>query len=448
MTQRSQWASRLGFILAASGSSIGLGNIWKFPYVAGQNGGGAFVLVYLVSILLVGIPIMMAEFLLGREGGKDAIGSFARLAGKNSPWRLVGWTSVIAAFILLSFYAVVAGWCFDYVVKSAAGTLQHASPEQISALFSDLLSSPGQMIFWQACFLMATAAIVSCGIQHGIERWSKILMPLLFLLLLYLFVHGLFSGGAGRAAQFLFSADFSLLTPQSLLAAVGHSFFTLSLGAGVMITYGSYLDRQADLFSMAIKVSALDTMVALLAGMAIFPVVFSAGLDPGAGPGLVFQTIPIVFSSAPMGWLLAVVFFLLLAFAALSSSISMLEVSVAWLVDEKQWSRFKSTTLLSLGAFLLGLPSLFSFNLWHDVTFFGSLTFFDLCDKLVTSYMLPLGGMAVAVYSGWFLKRSSSQCRQSLCCAQSWIYPLWSILIRFVAPVAVAVVFIQQLGVI
>lgn len=272
-------------------------------------------------------------------------------------------------------------------------------------------------------------------------------MPILFLLLLYLFVHGLFSSGASRAAHFLFSADFSLLTPKSLLEAVGHSFFTLSLGAGVMITYGSYLDRQADLFSMAVKVSALDTMVALLAGMAIFPVVFSAGLDPGAGPGLVFQTIPIVFSSAPMGQFLAVIFFLLLAFAALSSSISMLEVSVAWLVDEKQWSRHKSTAWLSFGAFLLGLPSVFSFNWLQHWTFFGSLTFFDVCDKLVTSYMLPLGGLAVALYSGWFLKRSSKQRRQGLSCANSWVYPLWSVLIRFVAPVGVAFVFIQQLGV-
>ncbi len=357
------------------------------------------------------------------------------------------WTGVIAAFILLSFYAVVAGWCFDYVLKSATGALQQVSADQISVLFNALLSSPGQMIFWQAFFLIVTAAIVSCGIQNGIERWSKILMPVLFLLLLYLFIHGLFSSGAAQAARFLFSADFASLTPKSLLEAVGHSFFTLSLGAGVMITYGSYLDRQADLFSMAVKVSALDTMVALLAGMAIFPVVFSAGLDPGAGPGLVFQTIPIVFSAAPMGRLLAVVFFLLLAFAALSSSISMLEVSVAWLVDEKSWSRLKATTVLSFGAFLLGLPSVYSFNLWKDWTFFGSLTFFDLCDKLVTSYLLPLGGVAVALYSGWFLKRTSQQCRQSLCCSQTWIYPLWSVLIRFIAPVAVMFVFIQQLGV-
>ena len=446
MTQRSQWASRFGFILAASGSSIGLGNIWKFPYVAGQNGGGAFVLVYLLSILLVGIPIMMAEFLLGREGGKDAIGSFAALAGRKSPWCLVGWAGVIAAFILLSFYAVVAGWCFDYVLKAASGALHHLSDQQISTLFSDLLSSPVQMIFWQALFLIATAAIVSCGIQNGIERWSKILMPVLFLLLLYLFIHGVMSSGASRAAQFLFLPDFSLLTPKSLLEAVGHSFFTLSLGAGVMITYGSYLDRQADLFSMAVKVSALDTLVALLAGMAIFPVVFSAGLDPGAGPGLVFQTIPIVFSATPMGNLLAVVFFLLLAFAALSSSISMLEVSVTWLVDEKQWSRFKSTALLASVAFIVGLPSVWSFNLWSQWTLFGSLTFFDVCDKLVTSYMLPLGGLAVALYSGWFLKRSPEQRRQSLCCIQP-VYFVWSLLIRFVAPIGVSFVFFQQLGV-
>ena len=444
-TQRSQWASRIGFVLAASGSSIGLGNIWKFPYVAGKNGGGAFVLVYLLSILLVGIPIMMAEFYLGREGGKDAIGTFARLAGKRSPWCLVGWAGVAASFILLSFYAVVAGWCFDYVLKSACGALTLVSAGEIASLFGELLSSPGQMIFWQTAFLLATGLIVSRGIQNGIERWSKIFMPILFLLLFYLFLHGLFSSGAAQAAHFLFFPDFTSLTSMGLLEAVGHAFFTLSLGAGVMITYGSYLDRQADLFSMAVKVTSLDTLVALLAGMAIFPVVFSAGLDPAAGPGLVFQTIPIVFSTAPMGGLLAILFFLLLAFAALSSSISMLEVTVAWLVDEKRWSRVKATSLLCCGAFILGLPSVFSFNLLQHWTPVGSLTFFDFCDRLVTSYMLPLGGLAVALYSGWFLKRSATQQLANLHCSASWVYPAWHFLIRYIAPMAVASVFIQQL---
>ncbi|MCD6527803.1 MAG: sodium-dependent transporter [Desulfuromonas sp.] len=448
MPQRAQWASRLGFILAASGSAIGLGNIWKFPYVVGQNGGSAFVLVYLAAIVLVGVPIMMAEFLLGREGQRDAIGTFSRLAGPRSPWCLVGWVGVTAAFILFSFYAVVAGWSFDYVFKSLGGRISGQSPAQIKAIFGTLLDSPGQMIIWQALFVMATAGIVSRGIRGGIERCSKILMPTLFALLFYLFIHGIRSDGASQALAFLFSSDFSLLTPKVILEAVGHAFFTLSLGAGVMITYGSYLDRRANLFSLAVKVSFLDTLVALMAGMAIFPVVFSAGLDPAAGPGLVFQTIPIVFAQAPFGQLLSVLFFLLLAFAALSSSISMLEVAVAWLVDEKQWSRIRSTWLLSLLAFLLGIPSALSFNVLKSTPFLGSPTFFDFCDKLISSYLLPLGGLAVAIYCGWFLKRTATQQQEAICCPSRWVYPCWHILIRYIAPLALTFVFIQQSGLI
>ncbi|BCA79654.1 sodium-dependent transporter [Desulfuromonas sp. AOP6] len=443
---RTQWASRLGFILAAAGSAIGLGNIWKFPYITGQNGGGAFVLVYLLCILLVGLPIMMAELHIGRHGQRDAVGCFAVLEGKPTRWRFIGWLGVSSSFLLLSFYAVVAGWSFDYVVQAASGAFQARSAEEINAVFAQLVSSPGQVVFWQGSFLVATAGIVLGGVRGGIERWSKILMPLLFLLLLLLFFRGMLSPGAKAGLEFMFRPDFSKLTPAALLDALGHAFFTLSLGAGTMITYGSYLDRQADLLSLSVRITLLDIMVALLAGLAIFPVVFAAGLEPGSGPGLVFQTIPIVFSAMPFGSVLAVLFFLLLSFAAMSSSISMLEVSVSYLVDEKGWRRGLATMVLGLAAFVIGLPSALSFNLLADVTPFFGQTFFDFANALVSSYLLPLGGFSVAVYAGWFWKGERLQDELSGGKIRPWLYPLWHFLVKYVAPAAVAVVLLNQMG--
>ncbi len=443
---RGHWTSRFGFILAAAGSAIGLGNVWKFPYITGQNGGGAFVLVYLICIVLVGLPIMMAEFLIGRHGQRDAVGSFAALEGRRSPWVLVGWGGVAASFILLSFYAVVAGWSFDYVVKASLGTFAGRTPDEINAIFDTLVSSAGQVIFWQALFIVATVAIVLGGIRGGIERYSKILMPVLFALLVLLFVRGMLSPGARQGLEFMFRPDFGSLTPKSILDALGHAFFTLSIGAGTMITYGSYLEKDSDLFSLSLRITILDTVVALLAGLAIFPVVFAAGLEPGAGPGLVFQTIPIVFSSLPFGSLLAVVFFVLLSFAALSSSISMLEVSVAYLVDEKGWGRRRATMLIGGAAFLVGLPSALSFNLWSDVTPLFDMTFFALFDVLVSSYLLPIGGFLVALYAGWFWKKEEEKAELAGRTGRRWLYPVWHFLLRFVAPISVLVIILNKAG--
>ncbi|MDW7644706.1 MAG: sodium-dependent transporter [Desulfuromonadales bacterium] len=445
-TVRGQWASRLGFILAAAGSAIGLGNIWKFPYITGQNGGGAFVLVYLICILLVGLPIMMAELHIGRRGQRDAVGCFAVLEKKRTPWRFIGWLGVCSSFLLLSFYAVVAGWSFDYVVQAASGGFRGRSAEEINALFGQLVSSPAQVIFWQGSFLVATVGIVVGGVRGGIERWSKILMPLLFLLLLLLFLRGMFSPGAKAGLEFMFRPDFARLTPAALLDALGHAFFTLSLGAATMITYGSYLDEKADLLSLSLRITLLDIMVALLAGLAIFPVVFAAGLEPNSGPGLVFQTIPIVFSSMPFGSILAVLFFLLLSFAALSSSISMLEVSVSYLVDEKGWGRGLSTLLLGGAAFVVGIPSALSFNRLAGFTPFFGQTFFDFVNALVSSYLLPLGGFFVAVYAGWFWKGSRRQDALDGGKDRPWLYPVWHVLIKYLAPGAVAVVLLNQIG--
>ena len=443
---RGQWASRLGFVLAAAGSAVGLGNIWKFPYMTGRNGGGAFVVIYLLCILLVGLPIMMAEFLIGRHGQRDAVGSFRSLAGERSPWQLVGWTGLVASFIILSFYSVVAGWCLDYVIKAAAGSFVGQSPEQISAQFGALISTPVIVIGLQGLFILANIWIVSRGIQGGIERSNKILMPLLFLLLVFLFVRGMTSSGAGQAIDFMFHADFSALTPRSVLEALGQAFFTLSLGAGVMITYGSYLPQDTDLLGLSLKISLLDTLVALLAGLAIFPIVFSAGLEPGGGPGLVFQTIPIAFSTLPFGQVLALIFFILLVFAALSSSVSMLEVPVAYLIDERGWSRKRATWLLGCLAFLLGIPSALSFNRWADWTPLFGKTFFDFFDVLTSSYMLPLGGVLIATYAGWFWGGEGEKSELLGSSRRTWLFPAWHFLLRYLAPLAVLVVLLNQAG--
>ena len=443
---RANWATRFGFILAAAGSAIGLGNIWKFPYIAGQHGGGAFVLVYLACITLVGIPIMMAELAIGRQGQRDAVGSFVALEGPGSPWCLVGWGSVIAAFILLSFYAVVAGWSFDYLLKAASGGLRNRSPGEIEALFDQLVASPGRVIFWQALFLTANVAIVLGGIRTGIERWSKILMPALFALLLLLFIQGMRSDGGGQALAFLFRPDFSRLTPRALLDALGHAFFTLSLGAGVMITYASYLEPEADIRALSLRIAVLDTVVALVAALTIFSVAFSANLEAGAGPGLVFKTLPILLLRLPFGSLLALLFFWLLAFAALSSSISMLEVVVAYLIDEKGWSRRLATILVGFAVFLLGLPSALSFSLWQDVRPFFGHTFFEAFDALVSAWLLPLAGLFVALYVGWFWGSKRPNKTLPGGSLQGGLSAGWQLLLRFVAPAAVILILLNQLG--
>lgn len=445
-TFRIGWASRLGFVLAAAGSAIGLGNIWKFPYIAGKNGGGAFVLVYLLCILLLGLPIMVAELLVGRSGQRDAVGSFVALEGPSSPWRLVGWGSVAAAFMLLAFYSVVAGWSFDYVAKAIGGALRHGSPEQVRGLFEQLTGSPWRVLSWQALFIAATAGIVIRGIRGGIEHWSKILMPMLFVLLLLLFVLAMFSPGGAQALRFLLVPDFSRFTSESLLIALGHAFFTLSLGAGVMITYGSYLDAGADLFGLSFRIALLDTLVALLASLIIFSVVFASGMPLDAGPGLVFQTLPILFMRLPFGGALALVFFLLLAFAALTSAISMLEVVVAYVIDEWQWRRGPATGLVGAAAFLVGIPCALSFNVWQDVRLLPGRTVFQSFDLVVTSYMLPLAGLLVALYAGWVWVQDRQKEALVRDRRSARLFGVWHVLVRYLAPMAVLLVLLNEAG--
>jgi NSS family neurotransmitter:Na+ symporter len=443
---RSGWASRFGFILAATGSAVGLGNIWKFPYITGIHGGGAFVLVYLLCILLLGLPIMVAELLIGRCGQRDAIGSFMALEGRKSPWRLVGWGSVAAAFVLLSFYSVVAGWSFDYVCKAATGILHRGNPEQISGLFGELTASAPRLVFWQALFILTTVGIVIGGIRGGIERWSKILMPGLFGLLILLFLHGMFSPGGMQSLKFMFVPDFTKLTSRSLLDALGHAFFTLSLGAGVMITYGSYLDPEADLFGLSFRIALLDTLVAMLASLTIFSVVFSAGMPIDGGPGLVFKTLPILFMQLPFGKVLALVFFLLLAFAALTSAISMLEVVVAYVIDEWGWRRAKATSFGGGAAFLLGIPCALSFNLWEGIKLLPGRTVFQSFDMLVSSYLLPLGGLMVSLYAGWVWTKEREKPASCRLADSGVLFAVWHFLVRYLAPAAVLLVLLNEAG--
>jgi NSS family neurotransmitter:Na+ symporter len=443
---RALWASRLGFIMAAAGSAVGLGNIWKFPYITGVNGGGAFVLVYLVCIALVGLPIMMAELMIGRHTRRDAVGAFIHLQGRRSLWLSAGWVGIAAAFLILSYYSVVAGWTLDYVFRAVRGSFVGLPPEKIEGLFDGLVGNGGQQILWHFVFIILCLGIVIGGVQKGIERWSKILMPALFLLLLLLFVNGMLSKGAWAGLSFMFRPDFHKLTPGAVLEALGHAFFTLSLGMAAMITYGSYLNRQEDLLAAGLRVVVLDTLIALMAGLAIFPVVFAVGLEPAAGPGLIFKTIPVVFSRIPGGYILAILFFLLLAFAALTSAISLLEAQVAYLIDERDWDRGRATTFMAALAFVVGIPTALSQNVlanWHLI---DGRNFFDSVDLVASNYLLPISGLLIAVYVGWFWSGTEEK-EELIAGGAGWVYPTWHFLIRYVAPVAVGVILLNRTGV-
>jgi NSS family neurotransmitter:Na+ symporter len=436
---RALWASRLGFILAAAGSAVGLGNIWKFPYITGNNGGGAFVLVYLVCIAIVGLPIMMAELMIGRHTRRDAVGAFIRLEGRRSFWLSAGWVSLGAAFVILSYYSVVAGWTVDYVWRSIQGSFAGQSPSMVEGLFGGLIADGSRQVAWHLFFVVLCLGIVIGGVQKGIERWSKILMPVLLLLLVLLFVNGMLSKGAWAGLTFMFRPDFHKLTPGAVLEALGHAFFTLSLGMAAMITYGSYLSRQEDLLGASLRVALLDTGIALMAGLAIFPVVFSVGMAPAAGPGLIFKTIPVVFAQMPGGNVLALLFFLLLSFAALTSAISLLESQVAYLIDERGWGRKQATAFLAGLAFVVGVPSALSDNVLAHVTPIGSLGVFDSIDLIASNYLLPISGLLISLYVGWFWSGSEEK-EELLAGGAGWTYPTWHFLIRFVAPVAVAII--------
>ena len=397
--QREQWGSKLGFILAASGSAVGIGNIWKYPHMAGQNGGAAFTVVYLVCILVVGLSIVIAELVIGRRTQLSPVGAFEKLApGTN--WKWVGFLGVASAFVILSFYGVVGGWIMKYIVISITGGFKELSgdPAAASSVFNNYINGTWSPIFFQVIFMTVCIWVIVNGVKGGIEKWSKIMMPLIIILLGALAVRGMTLPGGMEGISFLFKPRFEDLTASSVVLALGHSFFTLSLGMGTMITYGSYLGRKQNLLNSALWVIALDTAIAMLAGVAIFTTVFALGANPAEGPGLIFVVLPSVFPQLDAGTLWGTLFFFLLFMAALTSAISILEVVTAYFIDQKGWTRKKATIRFGLVITIVGAFCSFSMGGGINITEFLGMSFFDFMDDLSSKYMLPIGGMLTAIF--------------------------------------------------
>ena len=446
------WSSHLMFLAAAIGSAVGISNVWKFTYVAGENGGGAFVVVYLGAIAVVALPALIAEFLLGRRGGASVVKSMENLAARDGihpAWRYYGQMAALGAFIALSFYAVVAGWTLDYFIQALGNGFDGFDAEQSSAALGVLMESPGRMIVSQTVFLALTGLTVAAGIRGGLERVLRWLTPALFLILFLLLIYAVIAGDFAAGARFLFLPDFSRLSGQTVLLAVGQAFFSLGIGLGVLFTIGAYMDQKSSIVRASIVVAVADGGVALLAGLAIFPIVFAHGLSPAEGPGLIFATLPIAFGQMPAGTVLGPLFFLLMAIAALTSAITILETVVATALDYFDLSRGKIVLLICLLLWLAGLGTVFSFSSLADfyplsfIPAFETRTIFSSLDYLVSNFMMPLGGVLVAVLAGWGLSRQAT--RSELGLRNERFYGLWRLLVRYVVPVAIALVFFVNL---
>lgn len=439
--KRGQWASSLGFIMATAGSAIGLGNLWKFPYLAGMNGGGAFVLIYLLIVVFVGYTIMLGEMTIGRATQLNALGAYRKL---NKKYTWVGAAGVLAGFLILSFYNVVGGWVIKYIIQFLMGGVKGDAAEY----FGGFMTSSFEPVVWTAIFALFTGYIVWKGISGGIEKYSKVLMPALFVLLIIVVIRSVTLPGAGAGLEFYLKPDLSKLTPAAIVAALGQVFFSLSLGMGCMITYGSYLSKDENLEKDAFIVPLMDTCAALLAGFAILPAVFAFGYEPGAGPGLMFITLPSVFEKMPFGAFFGVCFFVLVLFAAITSSISLLEVCAAYFIDEFKWSRTKATWLLTGVIFILNILCSLSLGPLSNVLIFGK-NFFDLFDYITSNILLPLGGFMMCIFIGyvWGVDKAIAEI------TQNGKFPFksrgfWTLMVKVVAPIAVFIVFLNMIGVI
>ncbi|MGJ8686369.1 MAG: sodium-dependent transporter [Spongiibacteraceae bacterium] len=426
------WKNRWTFILAATGSAVGLGNIWKFPYITGEYGGGAFVLVYLGCILLIGIPVMIAEIMVGRATRTDPAHAMAALSKESAstlPWGAVGAIGMLAGLMILMFYSVVAGWALDYVLQSVSGAFDGLSATQIEEKFNSLLASKNQQSIWHSLFIVATASVVAAGVAEGIGKTVNVLMPILFACMASLLIYSGINGDFAAALHFMFDTDFSKLTGEAVLVAMGHAFFTLSLGMGAIMAYGAYFPGRSSIARSVLAIAALDTLIALMAGMAMFPLVFANGLTPAQGPGLMFVTLPIAFSSMPGGLIFGAVFFILVSIAALSSSISLIEPSVAWL-EKRGIKRRLSTLILALIAWLGGMASIQNGDI------------FDALDYVTANIMLPLGGLAIAIFVGWALPAKISADETAM---GKHIFNYWRFILRYVAPIGIVFVFLNSL---
>lgn len=438
-TGEAKWSGSLGFIMAAAGSAVGMGNLWRFPMLVGENGGGAFVLIYLVCIALVGIPMIIAEVTIGRAGGKDAFGSYKAL---NPKWGGVGILAVITSFIGLSYYAVLGGWVIRYIFSSATNASRDGA-----AFFTDFTADTGSQIFYYVIFMILTVFIVARGVQKGIENACKIMMPLLLVCIIAVAIRSCTLPGAGEGIAFFLKPDFSRLTPGAFLGALGQVFFSLSLGTGATITYGAYLGKDQKITNSAVCIAGCDTLVAMLAGFAILPAVFAFGFDPESGPSLIFQTLPTVFGEMPGGRFFGVFFFILVLFAAATTSIAYLEVVVSFAMNTFKTSRIKASVISGILISLAGVPSILSFGLWSHIQIAGK-SFFDLADHLVSNISLPIGAILACVFIGWVWKTKNAVAEIENKGKTPFILaPVWSVLVKFLIPVLIGIIFVTSSGI-
>ncbi len=431
MQTRENWGSKIGFILAAAGSAVGLGNIWRFPYVAGENGGGIFILIYIVCVIVLGLPIMLAELTIGRFSQRNPVGAF-KVIKPGTKWYMLGGLGILTGFLILSYYAVVAGWTLGYLVETTRGALIDKTPAQISAHFDSFTANPLLSIICFIGIVFMTTFIVAKGIKGGIERWSKVLMPALFVMLVLVMVRSVTLPGAGEGLKFIFWPDFSALKPSVMLEAMGQAFFSMSLGMGAILTYGSYLSKKENMPTSSGMIAGLDLGVALLGGMALFPALFAFKMNPQEGSGLVFKTLPVIFNQIPMGTVLLPMFFLLLLVAALTSTLSLLEVITSYFIDEKGWTRTKAAWMMGGLTVIIGIPSALSTGLLSPENIGFSPQ--GVIEHLSANYLLPFGALMLSIFVGFVWKKDESMKEICLGCMNFRLGEIWFFLLRWLAP--------------
>ena len=444
---RGQWGSKLGFIMAAAGSAVGLGNIWRFPYVTGENGGAAFVLVYLVCVFLIGVPLLYVELALGRASGRNPVGAFQKTK-PGTPFMFTGILCLMACFFVLTYYGVIAGWTISFAWSQIT---------QTPLVFSEYIAKPGTVLPVFAGFIALTIWIVSAGVEKGIEKWSKILMPVLFVMMLVIIGRSLTLEGASKGISYYLNPDFSKIDGKVVLMALGQAFFSLSVGWGLMITYGSYMPKSQNIVSNGLWVASADTLVAILAGFMVFPAVFAFGMDPGAGPGLTFVTLPKVFAQMTAGWVFGAIFFCLLSVAAVTSSISMLEVPVSYFVDDKPKARKKAAIMVGIFAFLIGIPSAMAnggSEFFSNIELMGKTGFLDIMDQVFGTLCLIVISLSLSIYVGWIwktepaVKEISEGCPWFTQPMVAGISPaqIWAFFVKYICPVVISLVLVNALG--
>ena len=442
ISQSVTWVGKWTFVLAAAGSAVGLGNIWGFSYKVGEAGGSAFVLIYLGCILVVGLPIMMAEIMIGRYSQHSPVSAMKKAAidsGKTGYWQTVGWTGLFSGVLILSFYSVLAGICINYIGIAAMPNTDISSFEQ----YAQVTGSPSRLFFWHSIFIGMNIAIIASGVIAGIERMVRLLMPMLFILMIVMLINAMINGDFNAGLAYLFTPDFSKVSPETFLSAMGQAFFSLSLGMGSIMCYGSYMRKSEDIFKTSLTVASLDTLIAILAGLAIFPMIFAYGMEPQQGTGLVFKSLLTIFIEMPLGNIIGPAFFMLLSIAALSSAISLLEPSVAYFEENKIVSRSVAAIILGLIIWFVGIGSILSMNSWENEYFLGERNFMDSIIYLTFNILMPLGGMLVAIFAGWFFKPQLAM--EELSAANINIFRTWRFFIKYISPVLVAAVFVYQL---